>query len=548
MKKFYSYILIAATLLIAASCNKENPVKEDNTENGLVTFHATYEPESKTVIGGIADGKAQVLWNGKENIVVSGTESGTEYDKGYVFERTDGESESPSAEFAAFADLTGDIYAIYPGNNINFDIYNGDSRPIGIYEDLSGTQTAKAGSFADKTMISVAKADENNNLLFKHVTGVISFTLGDDFNDVVSVSFSGNNGEDLAGRIKIGLPDLDILEKGNQQKSVILNAEEGSVLQTGVAYYMVALPAVLDKGFTIEIRCSDGKIYRKSGSSKNEIKKGVILNIPDPLAKSDFSYSFTEKLYICGNPVKENVSDNSEAYWREMTRSEDDPNLFTWEGRLNVTSGNGAGIYFMIDPDDWDHMIRPIEANTTVTKDSPVTNQAFSYGEGENYNWFVNESAIYSVTLDFGNRTVSIAFKEALAPEVEPIETEALYICGNPVKEDVDSSSESYWKEMTRSAEDTNVFIWKGKLNVTSGDGAGFYFMVDYNDWDHMIRPVEANTTVYKDTPITGQAFSYPTGGNYNWFVEEAGVYEVSVDLAKRTVSIALSATGSVSE
>ena len=96
-----------------------------------------------------------------------------------------------------------------------------------------------------------------------------------------------------------------------------------------------------------------------------------------------------------------------------------------------------------------------------------------------------------------------------------------------------------YWLEMTRSAEDKYLFTWTGYVNYTSvGGGNGFYFMKHKDDWNNMIRPVENDTVIKKGQPVTGQLFSYATGENYNWYVNESGMYEVTVDLGKRTFSI----------
>ena len=301
---------------------------------------------------------------------------------------------------------------------------------------------------------------------------------------------------------------------------------------------------IVDGRFVYRARPDDNWFVSDNGNYT------ITLNLRDWTISTVFNHTVspkpidTDALYICGNPVKVGDMVEKDIYWLEMTRSAENKYLFTWKGQLNFTLGGGAGFYFMTDYNDWEHMIRPVGNDTFINREQPVTGQAFSYPEcpdGGNYNWFVTESGEYEVTVDLEHHTVSIAWKgtsEPDEPEVDPIETETLYICGNPVKVGDMVEKNIYWSEMTRSAENKYLFTWKGQLNSTLGGGAGFYFMTDYNDWDHMIRPVENDTFINKAQPVTGQAFSYPTGGNYNWFVNESGMYEVTVDLGKRKFSI----------
>lgn len=262
----------------------------------------------------------------------------------------------------------------------------------------------------------------------------------------------------------------------------------------------------------------------------------ITLNLREWTISTVFNHEVAPKpietgvLYICGEPVKGETQNDD--WFMLMEQSAVDEYVFTWKGRLN----SGSGFWFMIDIDDWERMIQPIDKHTYISKDESIVDQAFSYPKCPgNYNWFVNKSDVYEIEVDLRNYTFSIEWKgDSSLPE--PIETDVLYICGNPVKEN--DSDAIYWQEMTRSYSNEYIFTWKGNLRATSGDGAGIYFMIDYNDWDRMLRPVDAHTFVSKDEPADNQPFSYPTGGNYNWYVTESDIYEVTVDLEYHTVSI----------
>lgn len=507
MKKIYSYVLMAAALIASASCEKGNQTGNEPEGESLV-FHASYEPESKTVIGEIADGKAKVFWSGKESIkVTAGTGSGDE------FARTDGESDSATAEFSGeYFEWSGSIYAIYPGANPWFDL--GETV---VYEDLAAEQTAKAGSFADKTMISVAKADESMNLYFKNVTGVLGFSLGSDFSNVESVEFYGNKGEDLAGRMKIDLNTLEILSQENQKKSIVLNAEEGAVLTCGAMYYMVAVPKVLEHGFTVLVHCKDGKTYSKSSSRRNEIKRGVVLNL-GTLSPDSFTAVTADELYIVGHAVPDNNWDISKAV--KMNKVAD--GVFKYGNRLigGKEGDNGCYKFVLNQTNWWPSFVRGDENHRLrhYTSDPSAGDIKFNVGDDN----------AYTVTVDLNKMTHTV---EYIAPESH------MWLVGDASPFGWLENNNAYDAVLTATDDSKTIFTWTGQLTDgelkistdlrTSWGGEWIYATANGQE----IGSLEEETVSF-EMRISG------VGVNDNkWKVVAAGNYTVTVNTATSKIT-----------
>lgn len=443
MKRIYSYILIASALIAAASCEKDNQVKHEEQGQKMV-FSASYvtETESKTVMGAVDGTSAPVLWSGKESIKISNCD-GT----GATFERTDGEAESATAEFAGdyntWENQENGIYALYPGLHPYFNVPEGV-----VFEDLAAEQTAKAGSFADTTMISIAKADENYHLPFRNVTGVIAFSLNG-FSNVESVEFYGNLGEDLAGRMKIDLNSLSILTQENQKKSLILKAEEGSTLANGEQYYIVSTPQVLSNGFTVLVKCKGGKTYFRTSEKSNEIKRSKVLNLGE-LSQSNFTAIAVDELYIVGNAPHDCNWEIANA--RKMNKVAD--GVFKYGNRL--IGGNleeETGCYkFVLDKSNWE------PAFVKGNENNQLRYYVGKPGNGD-LKFNVQDDNAYTITVDLNNMTHTVEW-------IDP--STRMWLVGNASPFGWMDNNNAYDVELLATDETKTVFTWTG--NLTTGE------------------------------------------------------------------------------
>ncbi len=233
---------IAPLLVLLAACQREgSPVTPEMPVPQLVehTLYASTpgedEPATRTAVSALNDKK--ILWSAHERIsILSGGGN-------YAFE---GNNDAPAAT-ANFtgtgpADL-GSYIALYP-YNLSATYSEGY-----VSTTLPAFQLGKAGSFADGYMITADDAT-GNSLAFKHLCSGLRFMVNRD--DITAVSIRGNSGEKIAGdfRFRFAAEDTPVAEAGTEE-CVTLRPSSGSTFEAGKYYYIVILPTVFSKGFTL---------------------------------------------------------------------------------------------------------------------------------------------------------------------------------------------------------------------------------------------------------------------------------------------------------
>lgn len=278
----------AAALLAAVSCNKE---LENTTpvlpEGDRVSFVATVDgAETKTVMGDIdvKGEKAVALWDGIEAIrVLDGTVS-------KVFQS----EEVEKAETATFSELDveeilegDDYFAVYPEGPCGSVTWIGDIAEPAKKFWLVGDQTPVVNSYDPSAHIAVAYTEAGkNDLYFKNVVSLISFTIGSD--NVSEVRFSGNNEEILSGNFDVTYnlsaqneaELLTISATGNDYYTMdyaSVKAGDGKTLSKGKRYYVAVLPNDFTNGITVET-IVNGVTSKKKTKSFN-LNRNTILSL-----------------------------------------------------------------------------------------------------------------------------------------------------------------------------------------------------------------------------------------------------------------------------
>ena len=183
-----------------------------------------------------------VLWMPEESIsVFSG-------DKMAKF-TSDNSEKAQSANFRGILPDNGGgsqiLYGLYP--------YNADatiSKDV-ITTTLPSEQEGFAESFANELFISVSKTS-SDEMMFRNVCSGLRFML--DRNDIQTVTFLSNGGEPLAGEVSVFIDksgDPVVKDVTEAVSEVKLSAPLGKAFESGVWYYLVTLPASLEKGYTI---------------------------------------------------------------------------------------------------------------------------------------------------------------------------------------------------------------------------------------------------------------------------------------------------------
>ena len=244
--RIFRYI-VPLLLLLPACQREENPVTPDAPEPPVtpapqLVEHTLYAstpgedaPQTRTIVSPYDDNK--ILWSAHEKIsILSGGGN-------YPFQG-DNDAAASSASFTGTgpADL-GSYIALYPNN------------PSATYSDgyvsttLSAYQLGKAGSFADGYLVTADDAT-GNSISFNHVCSGLRFMVNRA--DIKAVSIRGNNGEKIAGDFRFRFVSADTPEaEAGTEEYVILTPSSGNTFEAGEYYYIVILPTVFSKGFTI---------------------------------------------------------------------------------------------------------------------------------------------------------------------------------------------------------------------------------------------------------------------------------------------------------
>ena len=311
------YILFAVAALTLVACSKTN--EQPEPDGVQMTFRAYQEgsPGTKTTV---QNGGTQVYWEPADEIKVFFKGSGSRF----ISQNT---TEATVADFSGTLNIliganegassTTKIFGLYP--------YRADAVSDGssVTTTLPAEQTGRAGSFAKNTHISLAATNANSvDIGFYNVTGGLRFSLTQE--GIKSVTFEGNNGENLAGKIKLafegGIPVIKEVSEG--EKVITLNVPGGGTFQIGQWYYIEAIPGTLSKGFKMVFSkgnesaklsssssvtigrgkygsladADEGLIFKESGSG-DEPDPSSVIQFADPIAK----YACVEKFDTNGD-------------------------------------------------------------------------------------------------------------------------------------------------------------------------------------------------------------------------------------------------------
>ena len=236
MKRFYSFVFAAVSILAAASCQKEmaNEPIENNGEQ--YTFTATIEADTKTVL---ADGM-KVNWSVDDNISVFDVEG-----KAVEFVGQH-ESQVASATFAATKYNPADnIYALYPHKS---DATINSNGIIGILR-VGGEQTAVAGSFDPTYAFIVGSESEPGILNFKNAHSLIKFTIGGE-RVPEKVILTNGGARNIAGQFRYNTsaktesPIVQTDDEANVlpgAKTITLSPAVGASFEVGQTYYIAVI-------------------------------------------------------------------------------------------------------------------------------------------------------------------------------------------------------------------------------------------------------------------------------------------------------------------
>ena len=240
-----------AVLAAFSSCQTSVEIESQQVQAPEIIATLESGDNTKSMISVDSEGLGTIYWTPSDRInIFYGTTStlytsqNSENALTAVFRTTDiiGSTESASEN----------IWGLYP--------YNEDAVCDGtaVTTTIPSTQYAVPDTFDDDLFPTLAHS-ETNALKFYNVCGGIKFSLSRD--DITQITFRGNDSEDLAGQVRLSftnnVPAATVL---SGEKEITLLPKAGSTFAKNTNYYMVLLPRMLSRGFTITFNTSGGYV------------------------------------------------------------------------------------------------------------------------------------------------------------------------------------------------------------------------------------------------------------------------------------------------
>ena len=262
MKRTCKLILSAGILTVA--CAKESPVELPSACGDAVRLTASFETDAtRTTLGeGLAG-----AWTAGDHIAV--------HDGSALRDFVLTLSSGPAATFEGVMDTSAQtFYAAYP-------YAAASSCSNGCWTlTVPATQTVAAGdSVAVGALAAVARFTDPDAVSFRNVTGLLRLEISTD--EIASVTLAGNQGESLAGIVKVDAASGSV-SGSPDGSSVTLEASSGT-LPKG-PYYLAVVPVTLSSGLTLTFTDSSGNTATKTGTNALTVLRNGSLNLGDVTA------------------------------------------------------------------------------------------------------------------------------------------------------------------------------------------------------------------------------------------------------------------------
>lgn len=162
------------------------------------------------------------------------------------------------------------LWGIYPYDSQN--TCDGTS----VTMSLSPDQASAENTFANGLFPQIARS-KNFYMTFYNLCGCFRFTVVN--SDIKSVTLTGKNDEPIAGKARVSLENVPVVEEITSPKTEItVTAPDGECFKPGVNYYIVLYPTTFSNGLTLTYRRSDSSyaIYAYDNSytlSRNKVSR-----------------------------------------------------------------------------------------------------------------------------------------------------------------------------------------------------------------------------------------------------------------------------------
>jgi hypothetical protein len=242
MKKLFFLIVVNALVI---SCAKGLTDNESQSEHQVlqVIYASQYtDPDTKNIID---DSNADISWTSGDAI--------------NVFFGTSLNSKFVTSEAGEVAQFKGSIDVVLGGGEgLNDDTYLWGVYPYSAQNKCGGstitltlpaTQPAAENTFAKGLFPQIAKS-KNFYMSFYNLCGGFRFSVSSP--DIKTVTLSGNNNELIAGKVKVGMETVPVVDEMiSGETKLTMHAPDGGYFKPGVHYYFVLFPTQFTTGLTL---------------------------------------------------------------------------------------------------------------------------------------------------------------------------------------------------------------------------------------------------------------------------------------------------------
>ena len=263
MKK---YIYILSVLAAAVACStREMDIADDAGSGSEITLSARFEDASTRTT--LVDG-TKVYWLPGDDIkVFAGRSSAL-----FASQITEASAE---CNFTGTLEASDRYVAFYPyREEVSYD---GQV----ITASLPSVQDAMDGNVPGRYLYSAGVSSADGGILFRNLLSGVCVSVESE--GVTHIELRGNAGEAVAGDIRVTVEDGSVKTEpasAGGETAIRLNAPDRS-FRPGVFYYVLCIPTVFEKGFTLELFKADGTSAAHRIDRSVELKRSVFGRIAD---------------------------------------------------------------------------------------------------------------------------------------------------------------------------------------------------------------------------------------------------------------------------
>lgn len=267
------HIIIAlAAAALAASCSI-GTIDESQAPLVYREFTATLDPSTRTGL----DANLKVLWDQSGESITIVDEQGI----GYKLNQQSVSSDRRTATFSGAVPASGCILAVYPSQD-NIDYDDG-----ALTLTLPHEQAPIEGSFASGANITISKVS-GNNLSFKNICGILSFTVNADNVTSISLSAEEQSGGALTGAAVVGFEGENPYALSDSQSGKKHVELKGTVAR-GKRYMAIVYPGTYGN-LKLIFTDSKGRTASFDRGTPITVQRSKIVNIsPITINESDWN-------------------------------------------------------------------------------------------------------------------------------------------------------------------------------------------------------------------------------------------------------------------